>query len=158
MVSLDVKPHVSFGKESYATQSIWHQNTYCMGIACRLERRTGDRRVASSNPSRKGGRIFFSRINVVCWLLFAVRSTPVLSQWHARDRGHSAKSAGGRCHLNMHTLLTRQGRSGLICRCPGLVWKPIRKRAHTQLVMENSATVVSARWATVDWFWHKEWN
>ena len=37
---------------------------------------------------------------------------------------------------------------------PGVVWEPIRKRAHTQV----SATVVSARWATVDWFWHKKWN
>ena len=26
-----------------------------------------------------------------------------------------------------------------------LVWEPIRKRAHTQLVREHSATVVSAR-------------
>ena len=30
-------------------------------------------------------------------------------------------------------------------RCPGIVWEPIRKRAHTQLVREHSATVVSAR-------------
>ena len=28
-----------------------------------------------------------------------VRSTPVLPQWHVKDRGHSAKSAGGRLHL-----------------------------------------------------------
>ena len=27
----------------------------------------------------------------------------------------------------------------------GIVWEPIRKRAHTQLVREHSATVVSAR-------------
>ena len=32
-----------------------------------------------------------------------------------------------------------------ICRCPGSVWEPIRKRAHTQLVREHSATLVSAR-------------
>ena len=30
-------------------------------------------------------------------------------------------------------------------RCPGIVWDPIRKRAHTQLVREHSVTVVSAR-------------
>ena len=30
-------------------------------------------------------------------------------------------------------------------------WESIRKRAHTQLVREHSVTVVSARWATVDW-------
>ena len=35
---------------------------------------------------------------------------------------------------------------------------PIRKRAHTQLVRERSATVVSARRATVDRSWRREWN
>ena len=46
------------------------------GIACWLERRTRDRKVAGSNPGRSGGRIFFSRVNFVCRLLFGVRSTP----------------------------------------------------------------------------------
>ena len=36
------------------------------GIACWLERQTHDRKVASSNPGRRGGRIFFSRVNFVC--------------------------------------------------------------------------------------------
>ena len=36
------------------------------GIACWLERRTRDREVASSNPGRSGGKIFFSRVNFVC--------------------------------------------------------------------------------------------
>ena len=36
------------------------------GMACRLERRTRDRKVASSNTGRSGGRIFFSRVNFVC--------------------------------------------------------------------------------------------
>ena len=31
-----------------------------------VERRTRDRKAASSNPGRSGGRIFFSRINFVC--------------------------------------------------------------------------------------------
>ena len=64
---------------------------YLAGIACCQERRTRDYKVASSNPSRSGGRIFFSKANFVCWLLFGVRSTSVLSQWHAKDPGHSAK-------------------------------------------------------------------
>ena len=68
--------------------------------SCWLERQTRDRKVTSSNPSRSGGRIFFSRVNFVCWLLFSVRSTPVLLQWHVKDPGHSAKSVGGRLHLN----------------------------------------------------------
>ena len=34
---------------------------------------------------------------------FGIRSTPVLPQHHVKDRGHSAKSAGGRLQLNTHT-------------------------------------------------------
>ena len=45
--------------------------------------------------------------------LFGVRSDPVLPQWHVKDPGHSAKSAGGRLHLNTHTALTQRSLSGL---------------------------------------------
>ena len=101
---------------------------YCVGfqgarIACWLECWTYNWKVGSSNPSRSGGRIFFSRVNFVCWLLLGVRSTPVLPQWHVKDPSHSAKSAGGRLHLNMHTPLTQWSRCGLtmpLCRhCVG---------------------------------------
>ena len=54
--------------------------------------------------------MFFSRVNFVCWLLFGVRSKPVLSQWHVKDPGHSAKRVSGRLHLNTHTLLTQRSR------------------------------------------------
>ena len=47
---------------------------------------------------------------------------------------------------------------GWLCRCSDIVWEAIRKRAHTQLVREHSVTVVSARWATVDWSLTKERN
>ena len=80
---------------------------------CWLERQTRDRKVATSNPDRSGGRVFFSRVNFVCRLLFGVRFTPVLPQWHVKDPGHSAKSAGGRLHINTHTSLTQRSRSGL---------------------------------------------
>ena len=83
------------------------------GIACWAERRSRDRKVASSNPGGSGGRIFFSRVNFVCWLLFGVRSTPMLPQWHVKHSGHCAKSAGGRLHLNTHTAMTQRSRSGL---------------------------------------------
>ena len=76
-------------------------------------------KVASSNPGRTRGRIFFSRVNHVCWLFFGVNSTPMLPQWHVKDPGHSAKSAGVWLHLNMRTPLTQQSRSGLtipLCR------------------------------------------
>ena len=39
-------------------------------------------------------------------------STPVLPQWHIKDPGHSAKSAGGRLHLSTHTPLIQRSRSG----------------------------------------------
>ena len=51
-----------------------------------------------------------SPVNFVCWLLFGVCSTPVLPQRHVKDPGHSAKSAGGRLHLYMHTSLTQWSR------------------------------------------------
>ena len=84
-----------------------------------VELRTRDRKVASSNPGRIGLRIFFSRVNFVCLLLFGVRFTPVLPQWHVKKLGYSAKSAGGRLHLNTHTPLTQRSQSGLtmpLCR------------------------------------------
>ena len=85
----------------------------CNLVACWLERRTRDRKVASSNPGWSGGRIFFSRVNFVCRLLFGVRSIPVLPQWHVKDPGQSAKSAGGGLHLNTLTSLIQRSRSGL---------------------------------------------
>ena len=37
----------------------------------------------------------------------------MLPQWHVKDTGHSAKSAGGRLHLNTHTPWIQRSRSGL---------------------------------------------
>ena len=127
-------------------------------IAHWLKRRTRDRKVVSSSPGRSGGRNFFSRVNFVCWLLFSVCFTPVLPQWHIKDPGHSAKSADSRLHLNTYTPLTQWSRSGLTMPLSNIVGEPIRKRAHMQFIRECSVTVILARWATVDWFWPKEWN
>ena len=45
----------------------WYIGVLGAGIACWLERRTCDRKVASSNPCRSGGNFFFfSRVNFVC--------------------------------------------------------------------------------------------
>ena len=41
-----------------------------VGIAQWLECRTHDWNVAGSNPCWSGGRIFFSMVNFLCWLLF----------------------------------------------------------------------------------------
>ena len=40
------------------------------GIAQWLEHWTCDQKVVGSSPGRSGGRIFFSRVNCLCWLLF----------------------------------------------------------------------------------------
>ena len=100
---------------------------------------------------------FFSRVNFVCWLLFSVCSTPVLPQWHIKEPSHSAKSAGGRLHLNMHKTLTQWSWHGLTM--------PLSRRSvgtyqktHTQIIREHLVTAISARWATVDWSWPREWN
>ena len=70
-------------------------------------------KVASSNPGRSSRKIFSSRVKFVCSLLLGVHSTPMLPQWHVKDPGHSAKSAGGTLHLDTHTPLTERSRSGL---------------------------------------------
>ena len=99
--------------EYHMMQCVCSVCTVWGGIACWLERRTHDWNVASLNPGRSGGRIFFSIVNFVCWPLFSVRSTPMSLQWQIKDSGHSAKSAGGRLHLNMHTPLMQWSQSGL---------------------------------------------
>ena len=65
-----------------------------------------------SIPGRSGGRSFSSALTF-CADWFGVRSNPVLLQRHVKDPGHSAKSAGGRLHLDMHTVLIRSSRSEL---------------------------------------------
>ena len=72
-----------------------------------VECQTHDWKFASSNPGRSGGRIFFSRVNFLCWLLFGVRSTPVLPWLHVKDPGHSAKSAVSRLDINTHASFTQ---------------------------------------------------
>ena len=125
-----------------------------------VERRTRGWKVASSNPGQeRRGIFFFSRVNFLCWLLFGVRCTPLLPQWHVKKPGQSAKSADGRLHLNEHTPLTERSRDGLTMPLSRhSEGRAIGKRAHTQLVKENSTTVVSARWATVERSGRKEWN
>ena len=68
-----------------------------VGIAQWLERRTHDWKVVGSNPCRRGGRIFFSRVHFLCWIWFQY---PTLC--YRSSPSHSAKSAGGRFHLNTH--------------------------------------------------------
>ena len=55
------------------------------------------------------------------------------------------KSAGGRLYLNMHTSLTQRSWSGLTMPLSRHIVGTYLETAHTQLVTEHSATVVSAR-------------
>ena len=57
---------------------------------------------------------FSSPESTLCADSYLVSVPPlVLLQWHIKDPNHSAKSADGTLHLNMHTSLTQQSRSGL---------------------------------------------
>ena len=79
-------------------------------------------------PDRNSGRTFFSRVNFLRSLLFSVRSTTVLLQWHVKDPGDAAKSAIGSWHMYKtcpHPWPTKVGVGQLYC--PGIVWEPIRK-------------------------------
>ena len=83
------------------------------GIACWLERRSRDRKVASSNPGRNGGRILSSRVNFLCRLFIRCPFHPRVTAVARIRPSHSAKSTDGRLHLNTHTSLTQRSRSGL---------------------------------------------
>ena len=76
-------------------------------IAGWLERRTQDQKVASSDPSWRGGRIFFSRANFMCWLLFGAFHPPLLPKWHVKHPHHSAKRAGGRLIIIIITIIIK---------------------------------------------------
>ena len=106
--------------------------------------------------TRDGGRIFFSTLNFVYWLLFGVCSTLCycsgMLQWHVKDPGHSAKSAGGRLQLNTHAPSTQleQADYAVHAQCGNLSGNVLKQR-----VMEHLATDISAHWVTVNWSWHK---
>ena len=78
-----------------------------------VKRRTRDPKVASSNPGRSGWKIFLFIVKFVCGLLFGVRFSPVLPQWHVKHPGHSTKKCRRQVSPNVHTALTQRSRSGL---------------------------------------------
>ena len=93
------------------------------GIAQWLEHRTRDWKVAGSNPCRSGGRIFFSRVDILCWLLFRYPFHPRVT---AVARKKSRSFCQKRCRwqvtakhaytLRMWILLNRA--SALVTTCP----------------------------------------
>ena len=105
-----------FSLVSILVQTHWYMS--CLGLhsTCGsrdnllVVRQTHDRKVASLNPGRSCGRIFFFRVNFVCWLVFGVSGSLAWLQRHLKGPGHSAK---GRLHLIMRTPLTQRSWSGL---------------------------------------------
>ena len=92
------------------------------GIAQWLERRTRDWKVAGSNPCWNGGRIFFSRVDFLCWLLFRYPFHPhVTTVARKKSRSFCQKcrwqvTAKHAYTLRMWLLLNRA--SVLVTTCP----------------------------------------
>ena len=92
------------------------------GIAQWLERRTRDWKVAGSNPCWNGGRIFFSRVDFLCWLLFRYPFHPrVTTVARKKSRSFCQKcrwqvTAKHAYTLRMWLLLNRA--SALVTTCP----------------------------------------
>ena len=67
------------------------KGTLGAGIAQWLERQARDRKVPGSNPGRSDGRIFLSRVNSLCWLLFRY-------PFHPRVTTIAGKRSRSFCH------------------------------------------------------------
>ena len=63
-------PHLQMSHKCFAV------GTRRAGTAQWIERRTRDWKVAGSSPGSVGGRILFSRVTFLCWLLFQYPSPP----------------------------------------------------------------------------------
>ena len=102
----------------------WQSDHTCRGagIAQWLEHRTRDRKVAGSNPCWNGGRIFFSRVDFLCWLLFRYPFHPrVTTVARKKSRSFCQKcrwqvTAKHASTLRMWILLNRA--SALVTTCP----------------------------------------
>ena len=56
-------------------------------------------------PAEAAGKFSSSELTL-CTDSYSVSVKP-LPQWRVKDPGHSAKSTGGRLHLNTHTAMTQ---------------------------------------------------
>ena len=112
MTSEDIKHQLNNNIKSY----------WGAGIAQWLERRTRDWKVAGSNPCWNGGRIFFSRVDFLCWLLFRYPFHPrVTAVARKKSRSFCQKcrwqvTAKHAYTLRMWLLLNRA--SALVTTCP----------------------------------------
>ena len=76
------------------------------GMARWLQRQTRDRNVAGSSPGGSGERIFFSRVNFLCWILFRYPFQPRVTAV-ARKRPRSLCQKGGWQVTVKHTCILR---------------------------------------------------
>ena len=92
------------------------------GIAQWLEHRTRDWKVAGSNPCWNGERIFFSRVDFLCWLLFRYPFHPRVTtvarkkSWSFCQKCRWQVTAKHAYTLRMWILLNRA--SALVTTCP----------------------------------------
>ena len=107
------------------------------GIAQWSEWWTCDQKVMGSSPGRSGRKVFFSRVNFLCWLLFGILSTPVLTV--IKNPGHFAKSASG-C-LQLYTQCMR-----LYMKWCDMVYSCVVYTEHTKMAAVLSGT--SHVWTT----------
>ena len=104
------------------TTIVWIETELGAGIARWLEHRTRDWKVAGSNPCWNGGRIFFSRVDFLCWLLFRYPFHPrVTTVARKKSRSFCQKcrwqvTAKHAYTLRMWILLNRA--SALVTTCP----------------------------------------
>ena len=100
----------------------YQYHSWGAGIAQWLEHRTRDWKVAGSNPCWNGGRIFFSRVDFLCWLLFRYPFHPrVTAVARKKSRSFCQKcrwqvTAKHAYTLRMWILLNRA--SALVTTCP----------------------------------------
>ena len=112
------------GFQSHACSVVGNADRVSLGagIAQWLEHRTRDWKVAGSNPCWNGGRIFFSRVDFLCWLLFRYPFHPrVTAVARKKSRSFCQKcrwqdTAKHAYTLRMWILLNRA--SALVTTCP----------------------------------------
>ena len=117
---------------------------------------TRDLKVASSSSGRSGGKVFLSR--PLCADCYSVSVPPCVTAVVRKRPRSFCQKCRWQVIPTLAYVLDPRSRSGLTM----LSWHSRGtyqdNRARTQLVRKHSATVVSSRWASLDWFWPEKWN
>ena len=114
-LSCDQILHGIMGNKIHTQPLRQHRHRMGTGIAQWLEHRTRDQKVMGSNPCRSRVKIFFSRVNFLCWLLFRYPFHPrVTAVTRKRPRSFRQKcgwqvTAEHACTLSMWLCMKRHG-------------------------------------------------